>query len=173
MKTLVSALTVALLSDVPAQAAVQAIGPRTTAVQPSISHVAFHHFHHHVVFVGGWGWWGYPYYYNGYPGGYYGESYEKLGKQWGKELKKGKVTIDQFVSYLQLDLLKSSDSARSHFQVGFLKGYGKNGLTLFTRALVEAKEKLPAPAPTLPPPPANPPPPPPSAGHPLSAPQYE
>ncbi|HWH71014.1 MAG TPA: hypothetical protein VNT26_16615 [Candidatus Sulfotelmatobacter sp.] len=145
---------------------------------PPLGPVAFHHFHAHhrpVVFLGGgFGWYGYPYPYYGYPVAYYGDAYEKMGKQWGKDLQHGKVTVDQFVTYLRLDLLRASDVARSNFQVGFLKGYGKNGLSLFTQALSQARAGEPAPpAPNAPVPPR------PSAengpapNEPLSAPKYQ
>ena len=63
-----------------------------------------------------------------------------MGKQWGKELKHGTVTMEQFVTFLRHDILNASDNSRSSFQVGFLKGYGKNGLSIYTQALSWPKE---------------------------------
>ncbi len=84
------------------------------------------------------------------------------------------MTVDQFVTFLRLDLLRASDAARSHFEVGFLKGYGKNGLTLFTRALSQAKESAPAVSAAPQPPAANQPlPEQPSKTAPLTAPKYQ
>lgn len=118
---------------------------------------AFHHFHRPFFIVDSGFWWGYPYpYYYGYPVNVYGQSYEHVGKQWGKDLKHGKVTTAQFVTFLQLDVVRASDEARSHFQEGFLRGYGKNGLAFYTDALAQAKtEVAPSNAGTMPPPPAD------------------
>ncbi len=113
------------------------------------AHGHFVHGHGPVVVVGGGFWWGWPYGYYSYPGYYYyptpygyytpyGPSYEKVGKQWGKDLKHGKVTMEQFSAFMRMDIVRASDRARSNFEAGFLKGYGKNGLSVFTQALNRA-----------------------------------
>ena len=130
---------------------------------PSVRGHAFfgHHFHGGpgVFFYGDF----YPYY--AYPDYYYpgyytygpsyspsamgqayspsGPSYEELGKFWGKNLKRGTATRDQFIAFLQSDLLKASDAARSLFEGGFLKTYGKDGPSLLNRALNDARAASP------------------------------
>jgi hypothetical protein len=148
----------------------------------------FHHGRSAVFFDGGFGWgWGWPYpYYDygyGYAPYYYSpyEAYERVGKEWGKDLKKGTATVDQLIAFMQADLLRASDQARSSFQVGLMKGYGKNALTLYSRAFGQARATAPrepmmAPPPPPPPAPGAPaanPPAQSSSQQPLSAPKYQ
>ena len=66
-----------------------------------------------------------------------------LGKFWGKNLKRGTATRDQFIVFLQSDLLKASDAGRSLFEGGFLRTYGKDGASLLNRALNDARAASP------------------------------
>ena len=126
-----------------------------------------HHFHggSGAYFWGGfypyYGYgYGYPDYYYDYPG-YYGyapsyssssmgqthspsgPSYDELGRFWGKKLKQGTGTRDEFIAFLQSDLLKASDAGRALFEGGFLKTYGKDGVPILNRALNEARSASP------------------------------
>jgi hypothetical protein len=140
-------------------------GGRAT-VNPRGTAFLGHHYYHHYgggLYFGGWyePYWGWDYYYPGYGyyDGYYGyggpaysesgggqayspsgPSYEELGKFWGKKLKQGGPAVhDEFISFLQSDLLRASDAGRALFQGGFVKGYGKDGAPLLNHALDEAK----------------------------------
>jgi len=73
-----------------------------------------------------------------------GPSYDELGRFWGKNLKHGTATRDQFVAFLQTDLLKASAAGRALFQGGFLKTYGKDGAPILNRALDDARATMPA-----------------------------
>ncbi len=128
----------------------------------SSSHVTLggHHYHHGGAYFYGDYWWGYPYYYSygyyGHPGyshspsslgkGYSpsGASYEDLGRFCGKNFKQGKSTRQQFIAFLQTDLLKAADPAAALFEKEFVKSYGKEGRIVLQQSLDEAKAGMPA-----------------------------
>ncbi len=84
--------------------------------------------------------WGYPFYVYGTYAEPYGLSYDGLGKQWGKDLKRGTVTMEQFVAFLQAQVVNVPDPLRTDFEHGFRKGYGKKGAAVFAQAMNQAKE---------------------------------
>jgi hypothetical protein len=84
-------------------------------------------------------WW-YPFYVYGTYSEPYGLSYDELGKQWGKDLKRGTVTMEQFVAFLQAQVADVPDPLRTDFEHGFRKGYGKKGAAVFAQAMNQAKE---------------------------------
>ena len=68
------------------------------------------------------------------------QMYELLGKQWGKDLKRGTVRMEQLVTFLQAQVVNVPDPLRTDFEHGFRKGYGKKGAAVFAQAMDLAKE---------------------------------
>jgi len=117
------------------------------------------HYHHYGggVYLGGYYdpfYWGYypGYYWSGYPAPAYassevgqayspsGPSYDELGRFWGRKFKQGGPAVqNQFISFLQSDVLKASDAGRALFEGGFLKTYGKDGGPVLNHSLDEAR----------------------------------
>ena len=125
------------------------------------------HYHGYGVVYGGFGWWGYPYYYPyyAYPGYYYGAadygpapelanqtysptgvSYGELGKFWGRNVRDGKSSHEQFVAFLKSDVVTASETGRNLFQTGFSRSYGKNAGPVFAGAFDEARRSATPPA---------------------------
>ncbi len=165
MKTFATLLPFVWLFNVPASAALHGSagggghgGGGGGHVSVAHGHLGGGHFHGgHAVVYGGFGWWGYPYYYPyyWYPGYAYpdygpapdpvgqhysptGVSYEELGKFWGSNLRQGRSSHDQFVTFLRSNILTASETGRNLFQNGFARGYGKNAGPVFARAFDEA-----------------------------------
>src|SRR3954452_16206795 len=70
------------------------------------------------------------------------ESYQDLGKFWGKNLKTGPATPEQLVAFLRSDMLQASDTSRAFFRGGFLKSY-KEGAAVLDRAMNERQSTAP------------------------------
>jgi hypothetical protein len=48
--------------------------------------------------------------------------------------------MEQFVAFLQAQVVNVPDPLRTDFEHGFRKGYGKKGAAVFAQALNQAKE---------------------------------
>ncbi len=66
-----------------------------------------------------------------------------VGFNWGQDLRRDKVTWDQFVDYVQNDLLQGPASAALDFHRGFVVGYGTNGEAAFAKAVTAAQQTSP------------------------------
>jgi len=71
-------------------------------------------------------WW-YPFYVYGTYSEPYGLSYDELGKQWGKDLKRGTVTMEEFVAFLQAQVVNVPDPLRTDFEHGYPQGLRQEG----------------------------------------------
>jgi hypothetical protein len=175
MKTWAKSLGLVLITNIPAMAAVSAshhsaggsssshAGHISAGPRPSGGHVVVgHHGHGHYYYPGLYFyndfWWGYPYYYSygySYPASEYpaagayspsGPTYEQLGRFWAHNLKEGKSTREQFIAFLQSDLLKAGDPPQRVFEKEFVQHFGKDrneASSLFNRAMNEARTGMP------------------------------
>ena len=71
----------------------------------------------------------------------YDRYYEELGRDWAKELRTGSITWEQLIASVQRDILDAPDQARNDFRRGFLWGYGKEGVSVFTRLMDDARQR--------------------------------
>ena len=63
----------------------------------------------------------------------------QLGHDWAKDLRDDVASREQFVSYLRMNLCKSSTGEYSEFRRGFIATYGVNGEAAFDKAYQEAR----------------------------------
>ncbi len=69
----------------------------------------------------------------------YEQSYEDLGRRLAQDLREQRLTWDQLLDAIQEEILNAPAGARNDFRRGFLWGYGKGGVSVFIKAMEQAR----------------------------------
>ncbi len=67
------------------------------------------------------------------------ETYEDRGLRLAQDLRDQRLTWDQLLDSIQEEILNAPAGARNDFRRGFLWGYGKGGVSVFTKAMEQAR----------------------------------